>query len=570
MASQSQQPKTQDGVPLSLDIAINMVNIVKEASSMTPAPAVFGAVTILLTTIRDKMTIDQDCVDLGVLCVSVCDALKRATDGKKLEGLNGTVRDAIRRLEATVENIRLRIDKVTNRDGIGKIAGWTSELIGILQVFNSELILNTVSDPHQVGDQNLAGAFSHSTLQRLNVNVRPSNVRYPNEKRLPRAGTHIFPTLRAGLADVVDFGQDGVVILRNGFNAQSFLAIKDYGYNAGGSRIENHVRLVGDVTGDGADDLVEFGEAGVLVSINNGDNTFTSPVKLVLKDFGCDAGGWRVEKHIRCLADIRGVGRSDIVGFGHGGVIVSKNDGNAKFNPAYLALGDFGYHTGWRVERHLRFIGVATESGRPDIIGFGDKSVFIGRNNGDGTFAPAQAVINGTFCYDAGGWRIEQHPRFIADLTGDGKVDVIGCGDAGVYVSLNKGDGTFGPSNLVANIFGTGQGWKVDKHPRFIADLTGDKRGDIIGFGEAGVYVAYNNGNGTFQPGKLVLSDFGVQQGWQGVNKHPRFVVDLTGDGRADIVGFRENSVFVAYNDGKGGFPSVKTVTSELSFSGGK
>ncbi|KAH9179060.1 lectin 2 [Lactarius sanguifluus] len=432
---------------------------------------------------------------------------------------------------------------------------------------STELILK-VSDTHRVAGRNLAGAFSHSTLQRLNVNVRPSNVRYPNETSLPRAGTHIFPTLRAGLADIVDFGQDGVVILRNGFNVQSFLAIKDYGYNAGGWRIENHVRLVGDVTGNGADDLVEFGEAGVLVSTNNGDNTFTSPVKLVLKDFGYDAGGWRVEKHIRYLADIRGVGRSDIVGFGHGGVIVSKNDGNAKFNPVYLALGDFGYRTGWRLERHLRFIGVATKSGHPDIIGFGDKSVFIGRNNGDGTFAPAQAVIN-SFCYDAGGWRIEQHPRFVADLTGDGKVDVIGCGHAGVYASLNKGDGTFGPVNLVVNTFGTKKGWKVDKHPRFIADLTGDKRGDIIGFGDAGVYVAYNNGNGTFQPGKLVLSDFGVQQGWQ-VNKHPRFVVDLTGDGRADILGFRENSVFVAYNDGKGGFPSVKTLTSELSFSGGK
>ncbi|KAH9041469.1 hypothetical protein EDB83DRAFT_1624137 [Lactarius deliciosus] len=467
------------------------------------------------------------------------------------------MRDAIRRLEATVENIRLRIDKATNRDEIGKIAGWTSELTGILQDFNSELILNA-------NGRNLAEAFSHSTLQRLNVNVRPSNVRYPNEKSLPRAGTHIFPTLRAD--HIADFGQDGVVILRNGFNVHSFLAVKDYGYNAGGWPIENHVRLVGDVTGNGADDLVEFGQDGVLVSTNNGDNTFNAiPVKFALKDFGYDAGGWRVEKHIRYLADIRGIGRSDIVGFGDGGVIVSKNDGNANFNPIYLALRDFGYRQGWRLERHLRFIGVATESGRPDIIGFGDKYVFIARNNGDGTFAPAQAVIN-SFCYDAGGWRIEQHPRFIADLTGDGKVDVIGCGDAGVHVSLNKGDGTFGPINLVANIFGTVQGWKVDKHPRFIADLTGDKRGDIIGFGEAGVYVAYNNGNGTFQPGKLVLSDFGVQQ----VNKHPRFVVDLTGDGRADILGFRETSVFVAYNDGKGGFPSVKTVTSELSFSGGR
>jgi hypothetical protein len=378
-----------------------------------------------------------------------------------------------------------------------------------------------------------------------------------------------IPNLRAGFADIVGFGQDGVVILRDNFNVQSFGAIKDFGYNAGGWRVEKHVRLVADVTGDRTGDLVGFGEDGVLISTNNGDNSFTSPVRLVLKDFAYNAGGWRVEKHIRYLSDIRGVGRSDIVGFGDGGVLVSKNDGNAKFNPAYIAIKDFGYTAGgWRLDRHLRFLGDAIGDSRPDIVGFGENHVFVSRNNGDGTFAPAQAVIN-NFCYSAGGWRVDQHPRFIADLTGDGKVDVIGCGGAGVWVSLNKGDGTFGPVNLVVNNFGTAQGWKVDQHPRYIADLTGDKRGDVIGFGAAGVYVAYNNGNGTFQPAKFVLSNFGVQQGWQ-VAKHPRFVVDLTGDGRADIIGFGESATYVAYNDGKGGFGPVITLTSEFSFSGGK
>ncbi|KAH9051703.1 hypothetical protein EDB87DRAFT_1538847, partial [Lactarius vividus] len=82
------------------------------------------------------------------------------------------------------------------------------------------------------------------------------------------------PTLRVGLADIVSLGQDGVVILRKGVNVQSFLATKDYGYDTGGWHTEQHVRLVGDVTGNGAGDLVEFGEAGVLVTINNGDNTF--------------------------------------------------------------------------------------------------------------------------------------------------------------------------------------------------------------------------------------------------------------------------------------------------------
>jgi hypothetical protein len=134
---------------------------------------------------------------------------------------------------------------------------------------------------------------------------------------------------------------------------------------------------------------------------------------------------------------------------------------------------------------------------------------------------------------------------------------------------LNNGSGGFGPVNLVINDFGTAQGWQVAKHPRFIADLTGDKRGDVIGFGNEGVYVSLNNGNGTFQPIKFVLNNFGVQQGWQ-VEKHPRYAVDLTGDGRADIIGFGENATYVSFNNGNGIFGPVITLTGEFSFSGGK
>ena len=52
MTRKSKEPKKSNGVILSLDIAIGLVNIGKEASSMTPAPAVFGVATIILTTIR--------------------------------------------------------------------------------------------------------------------------------------------------------------------------------------------------------------------------------------------------------------------------------------------------------------------------------------------------------------------------------------------------------------------------------------------------------------------------------------------------------------------------------------
>ena len=52
MTRKTKQPTKHNGAILSLDVAIGLVNIGKEASSMTPAPAVFGVVAILLTTIR--------------------------------------------------------------------------------------------------------------------------------------------------------------------------------------------------------------------------------------------------------------------------------------------------------------------------------------------------------------------------------------------------------------------------------------------------------------------------------------------------------------------------------------
>ncbi|MGH3566763.1 MAG: FG-GAP repeat domain-containing protein, partial [Pseudonocardia sp.] len=153
------------------------------------------------------------------------------------------------------------------------------------------------------------------------------------------------------------------------------------------------------------------------------------------------------------------------------------------------------------------------------------------------------AIAN--FGFSAGGWRVDRHPRFLADVTGDGRADIVGFGDAGVWVSLNNGDGTFqAPRLVVANFAVEAGGWRVDRHPRFLADLTGDGGADIVGFGDAGVWVALNSGNGTFVAPRLVVENFGFSAGGWRVDRHPRFLADVTGDGRADIVGFGDAGVW--------------------------
>jgi len=350
-------------------------------------------------------------------------------------------------------------------------------------------------------------------------------------------------------------------------NIQKREATPSFGYDAGW-RVDKHIRLVADTTGNKRGDLVGFGEMGVWISRNNGDNTFQTP-KMVLPDF-CYAAGWRVEKHPRFMADIRNIGRADIIGFGDDGVFVSLNNGDGTFSPASLATTGFGYNSsGWRLEKHLRFLADTNGNGLLDIVGFGESQVFVAYNNGDGTFQPDKGVL-ADFCYSKS-WRVDQHPRFVADLTGNGKPDLVGFSHGGVHVAFNNGDGTFQPTRKVLDDFGFdigAGGWLVEKYPRFIADLTGNGCGDIIGFGEVGVSVAINNGDGTFQPKKFGGTGFGYNNGWR-VKENPRFLVDLTGDGRADILGFGNANVYVSYNDGKGNFTESKALIQDFGSLGG-
>ena len=52
MTTKPQRQKRRDGVLSSLNAAIEAINLAKEVSSVTPAKAVFGTASVLLTMIR--------------------------------------------------------------------------------------------------------------------------------------------------------------------------------------------------------------------------------------------------------------------------------------------------------------------------------------------------------------------------------------------------------------------------------------------------------------------------------------------------------------------------------------
>lgn len=252
-----------------------------------------------------------------------------------------------------------------------------------------------------------------------------------------------------------------------------------------------------DLTGDGRPDVVALCTGGVRVSAQGEDGAFTPEGgELVLKAFGHgkQAGCWLVDKHPRFLADTTGDGRLDIIGCHDDGLWVSLQDEEGAFAEPLYVLDEFGVDQGWNsTGEHPRFLVTTTRDGVPDIVGFGPHGVVVARGRGDGTFEPARLVLN-DFGQDQG-WTGAKHLRLLADVTGDKNPDIIGFGNEGVWVSHNNGDGTFEQAQLVCRGFGYNEdagGWRVDRHPRFLADITGDGRVDIVGFGGPGVHVARN------------------------------------------------------------------------------
>ena len=60
MDTNPQQPKGHDGVLSLLNAAIEAVNLATEISSITPAKAVFGSVSTLLTMIKVRVSFLSD------------------------------------------------------------------------------------------------------------------------------------------------------------------------------------------------------------------------------------------------------------------------------------------------------------------------------------------------------------------------------------------------------------------------------------------------------------------------------------------------------------------------------
>ncbi len=279
-----------------------------------------------------------------------------------------------------------------------------------------------------------------------------------------------------------------------------------------------------DVNGDGRDDWVRGG-SDLQVRLSNGDGTFQPVIRSDHSDpYTNQPFTWENGKHW------------------YGGVWRDINaDGNADWT---------------RISNHE-----------------GSFKSYVKLSNGDGTFG--DFIIT-----DVGGNQTNEGSRFMADVNGDKRADIVNSNKSNITVQLSTGAGNFGspvssnhPNIATHNTSGIvecsglhvlddyGQDIFCDREHRWI-DANGDGAQDWALVGMNSIWVRLSNGDGTFS--SLVSTSFSHTYSDPDDKDVTRFA-DMNGDGLSDLVAIYSrpepgvgiiNSVRIFYAKGDGSFSS--------------
>ena len=322
-----------------------------------------------------------------------------------------------------------------------------------------------------------------------------------------------------------------------GLNVNDFEVIQ-LGYQAGPTI------PMADATAEGREDvMLRRGTGDVRVLTSTGSALTNSLWTSGFVDYSYDV----------YYADVTGDGKADLISRhkGTGNVEVYRSTGTA-----FTYLGGSGpggvWSYGWGTSYDL-FFADATGDGKADLIGRynvnGD--IFVFRSTGTGFSSGAPTLWS--YGWTAG------YNLYFADVTGDGKADIISRyfgpteGLTGnIYVGASTGTG-FGSPGLWT--YGYSAGYDL-----YFADANGDGKADLVTryYGPTmpltgNVYVMRSTGaafswNGQYDPWTY---------GWG--STYDLVVRDVTGDGRADMVG---------RHTGNGEVYVAKSTGSAFTFSG--
>ncbi len=193
------------------------------------------------------------------------------------------------------------------------------------------------------------------------------------------------------------------------------------------------VTAIGDLNGDGIQDVVVNGSGLLQVWLGNGDGTFTKGITLDISSF---TGGAAIDPSAATIVDIDGDGRKDLVLaplllLGNNfftapqAVMILYGHGDGTFEPSMFVPVSHYYN-------HLK-VADLNQDGRPDLVLNDDVGIAVIMNLGNRTFEDESHYVAGTAIAGV----------TVADVNGDGFPDLVVANPGGttVAVLLNNPNG---------------------------------------------------------------------------------------------------------------------------------
>jgi hypothetical protein len=326
--------------------------------------------------------------------------------------------------------------------------------------------------------------------------------------------------------------------------AESELSVRQAAHEAFG---------LADVTGDHRPDLCERRASGIWCAEGNADKPIGfGPFRPWSVDFA-DAGGWDRPTYGTSvqLVDFDHDGAADVCGRAADGVYCARSNragcswGSAFLPASKVSAGDsFSDAAGFgALDRSgsLRF-GDLLGDGYPDLCARSEQGVVCAMNEGLGMLATPAPAAGGELA-DAG-WARESTGSTLqlADLDGDGWLDVCGRNANGLRCALGDGSGHFIEAHQWSDTgdFSDGEGWGENQSyygSIRLVDIDADGHADACARSADGVVCGISTGT-AFGPARPLLTADPLRdsEGWL----PPRYgaslrFVDLDGDEHADV-----------------------------------